>query len=144
MATRPATPQPAPKSGVGDRLEAAIEQHVDVSGEVARGTDELERGSRAGRWRRLAIRLAVAGVSLYLVAPSVVETAGSWRSLQNLSPAWLVGMVVLQGGALASLWVLQRIALRARRWRPIIASQLASNAAAKVAPGGGAVGAAVQ
>jgi uncharacterized protein (TIRG00374 family) len=36
------------------------------------------------------------------------------------------------------------VALRARRWRPVIASQLAGNALSKVAPGGGAMGAALQ
>ena len=42
------------------------------------------------------------------------------------------------------LWVLQRIALRFPRWRSVVASQLAGNALGKVAPGGGAAGAALQ
>jgi hypothetical protein len=39
---------------------------------------------------------------------------------------------------------LQHVALRARRWRPVITSQLAGNALAKIAPGGGALGSALQ
>ena len=53
-------------------------------------------------------------------------------------------MAVLQGASLACLWELQRLALRMRAWRPVIASQLAGNGLAKVAPGGGAIGAALQ
>jgi hypothetical protein len=53
-------------------------------------------------------------------------------------------MLILQIGTNACLWELQRLALRTRRWRPVIAAQLASNALSNVAPGGGPVGAALQ
>src|SRR4029078_4340823 len=49
-----------------------------------------------------------------------------------------------QGAATRGGWSLQRVPLRARRWRPVIASQLASNALSNIAPGGGPVGAALQ
>ena len=42
------------------------------------------------------------------------------------------------------VWSLQRTALHTKRWRPVIASQLAGGALSKVAPAGGAVGAALQ
>jgi uncharacterized protein (TIRG00374 family) len=38
----------------------------------------------------------------------------------------------------------QRLALHERRWKPVIASQLAANAMSKIAPAGGAVGSALQ
>ena len=53
-------------------------------------------------------------------------------------------MVVAQAAAMASLWVLQRLAIRTEGWSAIVTSQLAGNALAKVAPGGGAIGAALQ
>ena len=53
-------------------------------------------------------------------------------------------MAGLQLASLACLWALQHVALRATRWRPVIASQLAGNALAKIAPGGGAMGSALQ
>ena len=84
------------------------------------------------------------GISLYLVFPSVVEVLGSWRSITRFSIASLAGMLALQVGSLACLWALQHVALRARGWRPVITSQLAGNALAKVAPGGGALGSALQ
>jgi uncharacterized protein (TIRG00374 family) len=83
-------------------------------------------------------------VSLYLVAPSVIDTLSSWRDITRFSIGWLAGMAALQAASVACLWALQRLALQRARWRPVIASQLAGNALAKVAPGGGAMGSALQ
>jgi uncharacterized protein (TIRG00374 family) len=132
-------------SRVGDRLEHAIAEHVDLPAELERGEQQLEGPSGGKRsLRRTAFWLGVSAVSLYLVAPSVIEAFGSWRQIQRLSPAWLAAMAALQVAALACLWELQRVSLRGARWQPVIASQLAGNALAKVAPGGGAMGSALQ
>jgi uncharacterized protein (TIRG00374 family) len=137
-------PEP-PRPRAGDRVEAAIERHVDLPAEVERGERELERTPQKGRGglRRTVFWLAVSAISLYLVAPSVIETLGSWRQIQRLGWGWLGVMAALQVATLACLWALQRVALRAR-WQPVIASQLAGNALAKIAPGGGAMGSALQ
>jgi uncharacterized protein (TIRG00374 family) len=126
---------------LGDRVERAVEAHADVAAEIARG----ERAEpQPGRLKRNLVWLGVTAISLYLVFPSLVQVFGSWHDITRLSPAWLALMVLLQVAMLACLWGLQRLALHMRRWRPIIASQLAGNALSKVAPGGGAVGAALQ
>ena len=78
------------------------------------------------------------------MAPSVIAVAGRWDDVARISPGWLAGMFVLQAASSACLWALQRETLRARVWSPIVTSQLSSNALSKVAPGGGAVGAALQ
>jgi uncharacterized protein (TIRG00374 family) len=126
---------------VGDRLERAIEQRTDLE-------RELERGEAQPAPRKKIVRtvfwLAVTGVSLYLVAPSLLDTFGSWDDLDSLSPAWFVAMAVLQAATLACVWALQRLALHDPPWPPVISSQLAGNALSKVAPGGGAMGAALQ
>ncbi|MDH3681117.1 MAG: flippase-like domain-containing protein [Acidimicrobiia bacterium] len=88
--------------------------------------------------------LLITAVSLYLIAPSVVEVLSSWDQLRDLEPAWLLLVAAAQSASFASLWALQRLALRARRWLPIITSQLAGNAAARLIPGGAATGTAVQ
>jgi uncharacterized protein (TIRG00374 family) len=88
--------------------------------------------------------LAITGVSLYLVFPSVIEVFGSWRQITRFSLLALAGMAALQLASIACLWALQHVALRAKRWRPVITSQLAGNALSKIAPGGGALGAALQ
>jgi uncharacterized protein (TIRG00374 family) len=128
-------------TGVGDRLEHAIEEHADVE-------HEIERAERTApplqRLRRTAFWLVVTAVSLYLVAPSLVGVLGSWQDLDELAPVWFAVMAALQACTLACMWALQRLALRAPSWPAVITSQLAGNALAKIAPGGGALGAALQ
>ncbi len=94
--------------------------------------------------RRTTFWLAVTGISLYLVAPSLLDVWGSWRDLGRVEWWWLTVMLVLQALSFACLWELQRLALHGPPWPPVIESQLAGNALAKVAPGGGAIGAALQ
>jgi uncharacterized membrane protein YbhN (UPF0104 family) len=126
---------------IGDRLEQAVESRTDVAAEIERAEAEAPAPRRL---RRNLLWLGLTGISLYLVFPSLVEVFGSWRSVTKLSPGWLIAMAVLQAAVLFCLWALQRTALHMRRWRPVIASQLAGNALSKVAPGGGATGAALQ
>jgi uncharacterized membrane protein YbhN (UPF0104 family) len=126
---------------LGDRLERAIEERADVERAIERGT--AEQRPRSGLKRTL-FWLVVTGVSLYLVAPSVLEVLKSWRRIREVGPEWLLVMAALQGATLACLWALQRLALHVRSWYAVASSQLAGNALSKVAPGGGAMGAALQ
>jgi putative heme transporter len=134
-------PRPPPARRIGDRVEHAIESRADVEQVIERG--EAERTPRRRLLRR-GVWLAITAVSLYLVAPSLLDLFGSWDDLGRFGPAWLAAMAGLQGAALACLWGLQHLALRAPRWFGVVTSQLAGNALSKVAPGGGAVGAALQ
>jgi uncharacterized protein (TIRG00374 family) len=126
---------------LADRLERAIEERADVEGAIERGT--AEQRPRSGLKRTL-FWLVVTGVSLYLVAPSVLEVLKSWRRIREVGPEWLLVMAALQGATLACLWALQRLALHVRSWYAVASSQLAGNALSKIAPGGGAMGAALQ
>jgi putative heme transporter len=126
---------------LGDRLERAIEERADVEGAIERGT--AEQRPRSGLKRTL-FWLVVTGVSLYLVAPSVLEVLRSWRRIREVGPEWLLVMAALQGATLACLWALQLLALHVRSWYAVASSQLAGNALSKIAPGGGAMGAALQ
>lgn len=132
-----------PRERIGDRVEQAIQARTDVARELERSEEEAAAPSRPSI-RRTAIWLAITGVSLYLVAPSILEVLGSWQRLEEISPGWLAVMAVLQALSLACLWALQRLALRVRGWAAVITSQLAGNALSKIAPGGGALGAALQ
>jgi uncharacterized protein (TIRG00374 family) len=129
------------RTRIGDRLEQAVESRTDVAAEIERGE---AKAPAPNRLRRNLVWLALTGISLYLVFPSLVEVFGSWRDITKFSPGWLIAMAVLQAAVLFCMWALQKVALRLRRWRPVIASQLAGNALSKVAPGGGATGAALQ
>ena len=76
--------------------------------------------------------------------PSLLDLFSSWKDLGEFGAGWLGAMAGLQLATLACLWALQHVAIRAQAWPPVIASQLAGNALSKIAPGGGAVGAALQ
>jgi uncharacterized protein (TIRG00374 family) len=94
--------------------------------------------------RRTAFWLAVTGISLYLVAPSLIEVLSSWRDLGEVEPLWFAAMVLLQALGFACLWYVQRVALHTVDWVPVVYSQLAGNALSKIAPAGGALGGALQ
>lgn len=126
---------------LGDRLERSIEAHADVELEIERGEAEAPPRSRLVR---RAVWLCITAVSLYLVAPSVLEVFGSAGQITRLGLGWLAAMVVLQPASTACLWALQKVAVRRAPWFAVITSQLAGNGLSKVAPGGGAVGAALQ
>ena len=125
---------------IGDRVEHAIEARTDVERELERDEAAPQRTSL----RRSIVWLGVTGISLYLVAPSLVEVFSSADDLAQIDPLWLVAMAGLEAATLGCTWSLQRTALNTKRWRPVIASQLAGGALSKVAPAGGAVGAALQ
>ncbi len=123
-------------------MELAIEERLDAEREIERGEAEAQRSGPS--LRRTAFWLAVTGISLYLVAPSLLDVLGSWRELERIDLIWFPVMALLQIGSLACLWLLQRMALHRARWPDVVESQLAGNALSKIAPAGGAVGAALQ
>jgi uncharacterized protein (TIRG00374 family) len=127
---------------LGDRFEQAIGEHTDAQRQIARG--EAEAPGRSRQIRRTIFWLALTGISLYLVAPSVLDTLGSWRDIRRFAPGWLAAMLLAESAAFGCLWVLQHLAIAGSTWPAIITSQQAGNALSKVAPGGGAIGAALQ
>jgi uncharacterized protein (TIRG00374 family) len=138
--SKPDHPPPR-RHAIGDRLEQAIGERADAEQEIERGEAEEPKGRSL---TRTAIWLAVTGVSLYLVAPSLIDVFGSADDLSRIDPIWFPVMAVLQAGVFACMWALQRLALHDPPWRPVIASYLAANALSKIAPAGGAVGSALQ
>ncbi len=102
-----------------------------------------ETGNHGRRYARSAALLLVAGVSLYLVLPSVLSVLGSWRSLAHADWRLVAAGLLCEAGSLACLWQLGRITLRVRSWPLVAEAQLAGNAVARLAPGGGATGGAL-
>jgi uncharacterized protein (TIRG00374 family) len=98
----------------------------------------------AGALTRRGLLLAVTAVSLYLLAPALLEVFGAFDELGEISPLWFPVMVALQVGSYACMWGIQRLAVRAHHWGPVVTSQLASNAFGRVVPGGVAASGAVQ
>ncbi len=99
----------------------------------------------AGRLRRLrpVAFLAVGGVAFYVLLPSLLAVFGSWRSLEHLDWPFAALALGCEAASFVCLWELDRIALRTRRWLPVIVAQLSGNAAGRIFPGGGATSTAV-
>jgi uncharacterized protein (TIRG00374 family) len=98
-------------------------------------------------WRSIAkktVMVVVAGVTIYLVFPSLTEVFASFPKLTSLDPIWFTLAVLLQVAHFACTIALQRIALRTKAWFSVATSQLAGNAISLVVPGGAAFGAATQ
>ena len=126
-------------SGVGDagsdamsrRLASRIEQDV----------------AAPPPWRSVAkktVMVVVAGITLYLVFPSLAEVFDSFPKLTSLDPVWFSIAVVLQVAHFVCTISLQRIALRTKAWFSVTTSQLSGNAISLIVPGGAAFGAATQ
>jgi uncharacterized protein (TIRG00374 family) len=97
-----------------------------------------------GAITRRGLLLLVTAASLYLLAPALLEVFGAFDELDEISPLWFPVMVALQVGSYACMWGIQRLAVRADRWGPVITSQLASTAFGRVVPGGVAASGAMQ
>jgi uncharacterized protein (TIRG00374 family) len=98
----------------------------------------------ARRWGTRVVGLAVTGVGLYVVAPTLLTVLDAWPSLGDVRPAWFGLVAALELASFGCLWLLLRIALGGGRLVDIAASQLAGGAAGKVVPGGVAAGGVVQ
>jgi hypothetical protein len=98
-------------------------------------------------WKEIVKRaavVAVAGISIYLVFPTITEVFASWPRLSTLDPRWFALAVAAEAAHFTCTFALQRLALRTKAWFPVVTSQLAGNAITLIVPGGAAVGAAVQ
>ncbi len=79
-------------------------------------------------WRSIAkktVMAVVAGVTIYLVFPSLTEVFDSFPKLTQLDAVWFAFAVVLQAAHFACTIALQRIALRTKAWFSVATSQLA-------------------
>lgn len=112
-------------------------------------------GALVRRWGGRAVGLAITGVGLYIVAPSMLSLFGTWPRLADVEPWWFPVLVVLEALSFVALWWLARLALAQRAgddepppvhsgWGTLATAQLAGNAASKVVPGGPAAGGVLQ
>ena len=112
---------------------------------------EISGRALVRRWGWRAVGLAVTGIGLYVVAPSLLTMFGAWPRLAGVAVRWFVVLTVLELGSFAALWWLAKIALAHEDetvprlgWGTTATAQLAGNSASKVVPGGAAVGPVVQ
>src|SRR6185295_6718980 len=81
------------------------------------------------------VLLAVTGVSLYLLLPSLLSVLSSWPSLKHLDWPFAVLVLLFEVASWICLWELDRIALGSAGWFTIATGQLAGNALGRIVPG---------
>src|ERR1700693_1558324 len=82
-------------------------------------------------WKRRARSGALVGVtvvSLYLLLPSLLAVFASWRSLSKLDWYFAILVLACEVASLVCLWELDRIALAARPWFPVVTAPLGGQA----------------
>lgn len=90
-------------------------------------------------WGRLALRgflLLLGMLTIYLFLPTLLTLAEVAPKLEQVQWRWFLLMAMLMTGAFASQWALTRIAVPGISWFVAATSQLTSNAAVRVIPGG--------
>ncbi len=98
-------------------------------------------------WRSIVkktVLVLVAGITIYLLFPSLAEVFSSFPKLTELDAIWFAFALVLQVAHFTCTIALQRIALRTKAWFSVATSQLTGNAVSLIVPGGAAFGAATQ
>jgi uncharacterized membrane protein YbhN (UPF0104 family) len=90
------------------------------------------------------VGLVLCALVLYGVAPAVLSVLDSWPQVVDIDAYWFAAMIAAQVLSWAGMWLLQRLAVDARSWWPVVTSQLASGAFGRVVPGGAAAAGALQ
>jgi uncharacterized protein (TIRG00374 family) len=98
----------------------------------------MSTGHSAWWWSFRAVLLLATGISLYLLAPGLIEIFSSWDQLKDLRPEWVAVALVFEAMSYISLWEVWRIGLRASSWFAVGTSQLVGGAMGSLVPGGGA------
>lgn len=101
---------------------------------------------RPSKWLitwRIAL-LFIGAVTLYGLAPKLLDLWAQVPQLRTLNIPWFVVMVAMEAASYVSAWWLIRIAVPSMSWFVASTSHLAANAVAKIVPGGAAMGAATQ
>jgi uncharacterized protein (TIRG00374 family) len=98
----------------------------------------MSNGHGVWWWSSRAVLLLATGVSLYLLAPGLIEIFSSWDQLRDLRPEWVAVALLFEAMSYLSLWEVWRIGLRASSWFAVGTSQLVGSAAGSLIPGGGA------
>jgi uncharacterized membrane protein YbhN (UPF0104 family) len=88
-----------------------------------------------------AVALAVAGLAIYLLLPSLTRVLASWPRLRTLDPVWLAVALAVEVASFTCTFALQRLALQPRAWLSVVTAGLAGNGVSGILPGGAAAAA---
>src|SRR6202046_4545055 len=118
-------------------------QHVPAAGDASHRSARSWPLSRKTIVIR-AVALAVAGLAIYLLLPSLTRVLASWPRLRTLDQAWLAVALAAEVASFICTFVLQRLALQTRQWFSVVTAGLSGNSVSGIVPGGAAAGAGLQ
>jgi len=95
-------------------------------------------------WIKRAVILALTGLGLFVVWPSLAAVFSAGPQLKTVNPLWGIPIVLAEVASFACMWALMRLSLDVKSWYPIATAQLAGNAFSRFVPGGAAAGGALQ
>ena len=75
---------------------------------VRREAMEISGKALVRRWGGRAVGLAVTGIGLYVVAPSLLTMFGAWPRLADVEVRWFAVLAALETCSFAALWWLAR------------------------------------
>ena len=107
-------------------------------------TNGAAKSHRPSGWARRVIPVAIAGIAIYVVLPSLRAVFTSWPRLSTLAPWWLAGTVVAEAASFGCTFSLRQLLLRTKDRFAVVTSGLAGNALTSVLPLGSAAGAALE
>jgi uncharacterized protein (TIRG00374 family) len=121
--------------GTSQSKPPALERSLEAEGHVSLPWKTIvKRG----------VTVVIGGLAIYLVLPAITEVLASWPSLRTLQPAWFALALLFQVAHFICTFALQRVALRTKRWFPVVTAALAGNAITDIVPAGDVPGAALQ
>jgi uncharacterized membrane protein YbhN (UPF0104 family) len=135
------SPEPSRSRTSGSRTSGSWAESTLGATTPASVPPEGQPAPPASRLRILGriLALIITAVTLYYLLPQLLDV---WAQIPKLTSIkwWFVVILPLEAGSFACQWKLTRTALPQVSWFVAATSQLASNAIAKVVPGGAAVG----
>jgi len=107
--------------------------------------DEEVVATGRSRWRLLGrlLFIVVGVVSLYVLAPRLLDVWEEAPRIESIGWAGLLAMVLLEACSFAAVWQLQKIVVPELDTFSAATAQLSANAVSRAVPGGAAVGAGV-
>ena len=136
----PSVTPPTPEGSIAPPMEPGTS--ISHLGELPIGPP----GARhpVGHVAARVVAIAVTGLAIYVVLPSLTRVFAAWPRLATLSWGWLIGAFGAEVASFGCTFALQRLLLRTGKWFAVVTAGLSGNAVTNVLPGGDAAGAAVQ
>lgn len=87
--------------------------------QASAGTNPLGGNRKTNSLAFRIVALALCGLAIYVVLPSLVKVIDAWPRLATASPIWLIGALIAEIVSFTFAFTLQRLVLRPRVGSPL-------------------------